>query len=114
MSEISLEISNAYFVCYDWFYRKSCFGKKTREFSIKNMALFKPINSQFLNMEYLYWFLQLEQDFMKKKVNGGVQSFVSLTFLRNYPLPLPPLAEQKRIVEKIEELLPYTNQLVKK
>lgn len=88
--------------------------KKTREFSIKNMALFKPINSALLDMEYLYWFLQLEQDFMKKKAAGGVQSFVSLTFLRNYPVPLPPLAEQKRIVEKIEEVLPYAKQLVKK
>jgi len=81
--------------------------KKSRDFSIKNMALFKAINSSLLNMEYLFWFLQLEQDFMKKKSAGGVQSFVSLTFLRSYLIPLPPLKEQKRIVAKIEELMPY-------
>lgn len=38
---------------------------------------------------------------------------VSLKSMRNVPIPLPPLEEQKRIVAKIEELLPYCDQLIK-
>lgn len=85
--------------------------KKDREFCIKNMALFKAINKDLFDMEYLLLFLQNEQHVMKKKASGGVQSFVSLKFLRNYLLPLPPLAEQKRIVAKLEEILPMCERL---
>lgn len=77
-----------------------CYGETN--FSIKNMALFKSINS-IENMEYLYYFLLFEQEAMKYKSSGAVQSFVSLNFLRNYFIPIPPLEEQKRIVAKIEE-----------
>ena len=87
------------------------FVKKDREFCIKNMALFKAINKDLFDMEYLLLFLQNEQHVMKKKASGGVQSFVSLKFLRNYLLPLPPLAEQKRIVAKVEEILPLCERL---
>ena len=87
------------------------FVKKDREFCIKNMALFKAINKDLFDMKYLLLFLQNEQHVMKKKASGGVQSFVSLKFLRNYLLPLPPLAEQKRIVEKLEQLLPLCERL---
>ncbi|WP_313119603.1 restriction endonuclease subunit S [Proteiniclasticum ruminis] len=82
---------------------------KTRDFSIKNMALFKPIKNTLFNMEYLLNYLQLEQESMKRKAAGGVQSFVSLTFLRQYLVSLPPLEEQKRIVAKLEELMPYVD-----
>lgn len=85
--------------------------KKDREFCIKNMALFKPIDSYLFDMNYLLLFLQKEQEQMKKSASGGVQSFVPLKFLRNYLLPLPPLAEQKRIVEKLEQLLPLCERL---
>ena len=79
-------------------------------FSIKNMALFKKIENG-MDMEYVYWFLYISQDDMKKYASGGVQSFVSLSYLRNYYIPIPPIAEQKRIVEKIKELMQYCDKL---
>ncbi|MFN7310922.1 MAG: restriction endonuclease subunit S, partial [Vampirovibrionales bacterium] len=47
-------------------------------------------------------FLKATEHAMKVKSAGGLQPFVSLTFLRNHPFPLPPLAEQKRIVAKVD------------
>ena len=40
---------------------------------------------------------------------GGAQPNISKEKIVNYPMPLPPLAEQKRIVAKIEELLPLVD-----
>lgn len=85
--------------------------EKGREFCIKNMALFKPIGNHLFDMGYFLLFLQKEQEQMKKSAIGGVQAFVSLKFLRNYLLPLPPLAEQKRIVARLEKLLPLCERL---
>lgn len=79
-------------------------------FSIKNMALFKNISS-IIDMTYVYYFLLFSQEFMKKQASGGVQSFVSLKVLREFLFTLPPLAEQKCIVEKIEEILPLCERL---
>ena len=78
---------------------------KDREFSIKNVALFKPFIKE-TYMEYIFYYLLYVQNQMQKNASGAVQSFVSLTVLRNYYISIPPLNEQKRIVKKIEELLP--------
>ena len=86
---------------------------KDREFCVKNVALFKNYDKSKMCIEYVYWFLYREQYIMKKVASGGVQSFISLRVFRNYLFPLPPLEEQERIVAKIEELLPYCDQLIK-
>lgn len=49
-----------------------------------------------------------------KNTSSTAQGGVYLGTINELLIPLPPLAEQKRIVEKIEELLPYTKQLAKK
>ena len=85
--------------------------KKEREFCIKNMALFKPVGSNKIDMKYVLFFLSKAQADMKKMASASVQSFVSLSLLRNYLFPLPPLAEQKRIVAKLEEILPLCEKL---
>jgi len=62
-----------------------------------------PIVSQ----KYTYYMVMSD-----RFVNGGVQTYsgtvgqqrISMDYVRNYPVPLPPLPEQQRIVDRIESL----------
>ncbi len=59
------------------------------------------------NHLYLYYFLQ--SDFFRqifKENNSGIVGGVSIKKFNNLEVPLPPLSEQKRIVDKIQELEP--------
>ena len=85
--------------------------KNDREFCIKNMALFKRFTNTDISMRYVYWFLFYAQYKLKKEASGGVQSFISLSRFREYLIPLPPVAEQNRIVAKLEEILPLCERL---
>ena len=63
-----------------------------------------------MEMSYLRYFLSSNFDLLKSKGQGVIpgidrNSVLSLLF------PLPPLAEQKRIVAKLEELIPLCDQL---
>ena len=80
--------------------------KKDREFSIKNVALFKPYSKQLTNMNYLFYFLLWIQENLRSKAKGGMQPFIPLSFFRTEVLiPIPPAEEQFRIVSNIEENL---------
>ncbi|KHT45923.1 restriction endonuclease subunit S [Vibrio sinaloensis] len=81
------------------------------EFSIKNVGLFKYYNPKDSSPNYLNHFLKYAAEIMKKQSAGGVQPFVSLGKLRGFVMPTPPLAEQHRIVAKVNELMTLCDQL---
>ena len=55
---------------------------------------------------YLFFFLMGSQIDFIKKGEGGAQPNISREKLISHLMPIPPLAEQNRIVEKIQRLLP--------
>ena len=80
--------------------------------AIKNVALFKNNNNVY-NV-YLFYVLEYYTKAFQNYAVGGAQTFVSLNFIRNYPFPLPPLTEQKRIVAAIEKFMPLIEEYGKK
>lgn len=63
--------------------------------------------------KYLFYFLMSQKSVFEKKAEGGAQPNISREKIVKTLIPLPPLAEQKVIVAKIEELLPLCKKLVK-
>ena len=56
--------------------------------------------------DYMYYVLIGLKDILVSKGKGMAQMNINLTILKNTPIPIPPIAEQKRIVAKLEELMP--------
>ncbi len=83
-----------------------------RQFSIKNIGLFKKNEAVIQSLFLKYWLLSeplnkiLE---VQRFINGTTQKFISLGSLRAIPIPLPPLNEQRRIVNAIEQLTDRSN-----
>lgn len=89
----------------------SCIVNTREVFSIKNVGLIKK--SEKTNQEYLAYYLKSEvaQKYVSDASNGGAQEFIGLTSLRKFPIPLPPLSEQKRIVKELDTLSEKTKAL---
>ena len=69
-------------------------------------SLFKGVDSK-----YLFYFLMSQREEFIRKAGGGVQSNISKDIIVNHPITLPPLAEQLKIVAKIERLFSVLNSI---
>ena len=63
------------------------------------------IRSSVVNSNYLYSYLKNKQSYLEKNGEGSTnQKELKPHTIYDLEFPLPPLAEQKRIVDKIEEI----------
>ena len=70
-------------------------------------------SAEVFDQDYLYWMLSSGYAYSQfcGKVSGAVVKNLNSDKVANSVFPLPPLAEQKRIVARLEELLPLCERL---
>lgn len=74
------------------------------------ISLYNDIEREFIKRLLSSPLIQME---LSDKSHGGTMSILNLGLLRDLLLPLPPLAEQRRIVAKIDELMARCDELEK-
>jgi type I restriction enzyme S subunit len=78
--------------------------------ALMRMRLFKPIYVPYFLM---YFDVVLKQNARSGSKGSAIKNIPPFDVLKRYPVPLPPLAEQKRIVDKLEKILPLCEKLKK-
>ena len=77
----------------------------------RHIAIIKPLDNSDRRYLHLYLKSDLALEQATKSATGIAQLTIPLKSLRGLLVPLPPLAEQKRIVAKVDELMVLCDQL---
>jgi len=77
---------------------------------VRSAAMISPID---IDSYYLMYAIQSDyvQSQIRNRTKQAVQANLFQNAIRNLVIPLPPLAEQKRIVQKLNEILPLCKKL---
>ena len=80
-------------------------------FCFQNAAII-GFNQNYVDGQYILYFLHASRShFLDKFIQGGAQPMLSNKLLATHILALPPLAEQKRIVAKIDKFMALCDHL---
>ena len=69
------------------------------------------VNEELVDKWYLFYYLLSQRTGFLQLGAGGAQPNISKTKIVNYPIPVPPIKEQSRIVAAIEKLLKQVDAL---
>ena len=76
--------------------------------ALMRMKIFQPI---YIPYFLVFFDFVLKRDAQSNSKGSAIKNIPPFEILKSYLVPLPPLAEQKRIVAKLEELLPLCERL---
>jgi type I restriction enzyme S subunit len=72
--------------------------------SSTNQAVCGVLPNSYISTLYLYYYFKNHKEKLVQQAYGAAQPNLSQEKIKEVPLPLPPLAEQERIVKEIERL----------
>ncbi len=86
-----------------------------REFYYKDGNVTQVSSSKYFSSEYIKLFFESSLFTLQSNssISGTAYNALTIIKLKNIFLPLPPLAEQKRIVARLEEILPQVDEYEK-
>lgn len=69
------------------------------------------IDPEICTPEYVWYYLQLARENLSSKARGGIQKNLNQSLIKSFAIPVPPLEEQGRIVERLEETFEYSRKI---